>query len=103
MTVKISRTSDGPPKIIASAVTSLNSSARSSHNTGTGATTTRMLTGTGPNLARLAEIVSDLHFEGYERRNMKIQWLLCVILAGCAFGVAKDKTDVRDVTGCLSK
>jgi hypothetical protein len=34
---------------------------------------------------------------------MKIQSLLCVILAGCAFGVAKDKADVRDVTGCLSK
>ena len=34
---------------------------------------------------------------------MKIKLLLCVILAGCTFGVAKEKADVRDVTGCLSK
>jgi hypothetical protein len=34
---------------------------------------------------------------------MKINWLLCVVLAGCASGFAKDKADVRDVTGCLSK
>ena len=34
---------------------------------------------------------------------MKIKWLVCVILAGCIFGLAKDKADVRDVTGCLSK
>ena len=34
---------------------------------------------------------------------MKIKWLLCVVLAGCTFGLAKDKADVRDVTGCLSK
>jgi hypothetical protein len=38
-----------------------------------------------------------------ETRNMKIKWLLCVILAGCAFGFAKDKTEVRDVTGFLIK
>jgi hypothetical protein len=34
---------------------------------------------------------------------MKIKWLLCVVLAACTFGFAKDKADVRDVTGCLSK
>lgn len=34
---------------------------------------------------------------------MKIKLLLCVILAGCTFGVAKEKADVRDITGCLSK
>jgi hypothetical protein len=34
---------------------------------------------------------------------MKIKVLLCVILAGCTFGLAKEKADVRDVTGCLSK
>lgn len=34
---------------------------------------------------------------------MKINLLLCVILAACTFGLAKDKTGVRDVTGCLSK
>src|SRR5258708_30906196 len=34
---------------------------------------------------------------------MKLKWLLCVVLAGCTFGFAKDKADVRDVTGCLSK
>ena len=34
---------------------------------------------------------------------MKIKWVLCVVLAGCTFGLAKEKADVRDVTGCLSK
>ena len=34
---------------------------------------------------------------------MKIKWLLLVLLAACTFGFAKDKADVRDVTGCLSK
>ena len=34
---------------------------------------------------------------------MKINLVLCVILAACAFGVAKEKADVRDVTGCLAK
>src|ERR1700682_3969999 len=34
---------------------------------------------------------------------MKIKSLLCVILACCTFGFAKEKADVRDVTGCLSK
>ena len=34
---------------------------------------------------------------------MKIELLLCVILAGCTFGFAKEKADVRDITGCLSK
>jgi hypothetical protein len=34
---------------------------------------------------------------------MKIKWLLLVVLAACTFGFAKDKADVRDVTGCLSK
>src|SRR6266853_6566956 len=34
---------------------------------------------------------------------MKNKLLLCVILAGCTFGFAKEKADVRDVTGCLSK
>jgi hypothetical protein len=34
---------------------------------------------------------------------MKIRLLLCVILATCTFGLAKDKATVRDVTGCLSK
>jgi hypothetical protein len=38
-----------------------------------------------------------------ERRDMKIKALLCVILAACTFGLAKEKADVRDVTGCLSK
>jgi hypothetical protein len=38
-----------------------------------------------------------------ERKNMKIKLLLCVILAGCTVGVAKEKADVRDITGCLSK
>jgi hypothetical protein len=35
--------------------------------------------------------------------NMKVTWLLCLILAGCMFGFAKEKADVRDVTGCLAK
>jgi hypothetical protein len=39
----------------------------------------------------------------FERRNMKIKLLLCVILAGCTFGFAKEKADIREVTGCLSK
>src|ERR1700676_3882150 len=34
---------------------------------------------------------------------MKTKWILLVALAGCSYGFAKDKTDVRDVTGCLSK
>ena len=34
---------------------------------------------------------------------MKIKLLLGVILVCCTFGFAKDKADVRDVTGCLSK
>lgn len=34
---------------------------------------------------------------------MKIRLLLCVVLAGCTFGFAKEKADVRDITGCLSK
>jgi hypothetical protein len=34
---------------------------------------------------------------------MKIKWLLLVVLAACTFGFGKDKADVRDVTGCLSK
>jgi hypothetical protein len=34
---------------------------------------------------------------------MKIKLLLCVILAGCTFGFAKEKAEVRDVTGGLSK
>ena len=34
---------------------------------------------------------------------MKIKLLLCVILAGCTFGFAKEKADVRDVTGLLVK
>ena len=33
---------------------------------------------------------------------MKLNLLLCVILS-CTFGFAKDKGDVRDVTGCLVK
>ena len=28
---------------------------------------------------------------------------MCVILASCTFGFAKEKADIRDVTGCLSK
>ena len=34
---------------------------------------------------------------------MKIKLLMCVILAGCTFGFAKEKADVRDITGCLAK
>jgi hypothetical protein len=34
---------------------------------------------------------------------MKTKLLLCVILAGCTFGFAKEKADIRDITGCLSK
>src|SRR3984893_15958216 len=34
---------------------------------------------------------------------MKIKLLLCVILGACMVGVAKERADVRDVTGCLSK
>ncbi len=34
---------------------------------------------------------------------MKINYLLLVILAACTFGFAKNKADVREVTGCLSK
>ena len=34
---------------------------------------------------------------------MKNNLVLCVILAGCTFGFAKEKADVRDVTGCLAK
>ena len=34
---------------------------------------------------------------------MKIKLLLCVVLAACTFGFAKGKSDVRDITGCLSK
>jgi hypothetical protein len=34
---------------------------------------------------------------------MKLNLLLCVVLGFCTFGLAKDKGEVRDVTGCLSK
>ena len=34
---------------------------------------------------------------------MKIKLVLCVVLAACTFGFAKEKADVRDVTGCLAK
>src|SRR6476620_4994810 len=34
---------------------------------------------------------------------MKLNLLLCMVLGFCTFGLAKDKGDVRDVTGCLSK
>ena len=34
---------------------------------------------------------------------MNNKLLVGVILACCTFGFAKDKADVRDVTGCLSK
>jgi hypothetical protein len=34
---------------------------------------------------------------------MDIKLPLAVILACCTFGFAKEKADVRDVTGCLSK
>jgi hypothetical protein len=29
--------------------------------------------------------------------------VFCVMLAACTFGFAKEKADVRDVTGCLAK
>jgi len=38
-----------------------------------------------------------------ERRTMKINLVLCVILAACTIGFAKEKADVRQVTGCLAK
>jgi hypothetical protein len=34
---------------------------------------------------------------------MKIKLLFFVILAGCTFGFAKSKGEVKDVTGCLSR
>ena len=34
---------------------------------------------------------------------MKIKLLLWVILASCTFGFAKEKAEVRDITGCLSR
>ncbi len=34
---------------------------------------------------------------------MKINLLLCLILAASTFGFAKEKSDVRDITGCLAK
>ena len=34
---------------------------------------------------------------------MKINLVLCVILAACTFGFTKEKADVRQVTGCLAK
>jgi len=34
---------------------------------------------------------------------MKINLVLCVILAACTIGFAKEKADVRQVTGCLAK
>jgi hypothetical protein len=34
---------------------------------------------------------------------MKTNLLLCLILAMSTFGLAKEKGDVRDITGCLSK
>ena len=34
---------------------------------------------------------------------MKTKLLLSVVLACCTLGFAKEKADVRDVTGCLSK
>ncbi len=34
---------------------------------------------------------------------MKTNLVLCVILAACTFGFAKEKADVRQVTGCLAK
>jgi hypothetical protein len=34
---------------------------------------------------------------------MKTRLLLLLIFASCTFGFAKEKADVRDVTGCLSK
>jgi hypothetical protein len=49
-----------------------------------------------------AFVISTLQSRSLED-NMKIKLLLGVILACCTFGFAKDKADVRDVTGCLSK
>jgi hypothetical protein len=34
---------------------------------------------------------------------MKLSLLLCVVLGFCTFGFGKDKGEIRDVTGCLSK
>jgi len=34
---------------------------------------------------------------------MKIKLLLSLILAVCTFGFAKEKADIRDITGCLAK
>ena len=34
---------------------------------------------------------------------MKTSLLLCLVLAASTFGFAKEKGDVRDITGCLSK
>ena len=34
---------------------------------------------------------------------MNIKLVLCVILMGSVFGFAKEKADVRNVTGCLAK
>ena len=34
---------------------------------------------------------------------MKIKLLLSVILAICTFGFAKEKAEIRDITGCLAK
>ena len=34
---------------------------------------------------------------------MRIKLLLCLILAACRFGLAKDNADMRNITGCLSK
>jgi hypothetical protein len=53
MTAKPVITSDGPLKITVTTVTSRISSARSSQNTGIGATTIRMMTGAGTNSTRL--------------------------------------------------
>jgi hypothetical protein len=47
-------------------------------------------------------LISNSH--GFaERRFMKPNLLLCVVLGFCTFGFAKDKGDVRDITGCLMK
>src|SRR5437016_261623 len=34
---------------------------------------------------------------------MKMKLVFCVMVAACTFGFAKEKADVRDVTGCLAK
>src|SRR3979490_2007890 len=34
---------------------------------------------------------------------MKLNLVLCVVLGFCTFGFAKDKGEVRDITGCLVK